>query len=110
MPIILLKNLKLLLLFRTIWSIINALSITKGKKMNKIDLNIIDIIKIICIIIIGSSNATTFALFFYKVFENKVFTIASVVLMFLATVTGLIIFFVNKIAKSKRKANETELT
>jgi len=71
--------------------------------MKHLNLNIINFIKILSIVIIGSTNATTFALLFYKVWGNNAFAIASIAVFAVATVTGIMIFL--KIAKRYKQRN-----
>jgi hypothetical protein len=58
--------------------------------------SVLDIVKMICIFIIGSTNAFSITLIFTYVFKNINYLILSLVLIALATVFGVVGFIVKK--------------
>lgn len=65
-----------------------------------------EIIKLICILVIGVSNATTFAILFATIFHNMTLSIASAILVSIATVCLFVITITNKRIKSKQVSND----
>lgn len=70
--------------------------------MNKLKLTLKDILKILCIFIIGIANSVTIALLLRYVFNRNELAIAAIVLMAIVTICGIIMYLAPKLNNSKK--------